>query len=220
MALMSVKTEPGRYARPVAESGSSTLADAKRQAALDHILAAARRLVLTNGLDATMDQLAEAAGVSRRTLFRLFATREKLLAAAFEAGITNYRQQLPAYRGDVQRWLRTTCDEAHRMNAVIGPGFFELASRTDLPPDLAAAERRRLQEFRGAMADITGTLWRTAGGEGKAPRALEITVSAHLSPHFTAALVTDTGQRWQTAAELAYSAILAAANRELAKAAD
>jgi AcrR family transcriptional regulator len=211
---------PARYARPVSASGSSTLADAKRQAALDHILAAARRLVLTNGLDATMDQLAEAAGVSRRTLFRLFATREKLLAAAFEAGITNYRQQLPAYAGDVQEWLRCTCNDAHRMNAVIGPGFFELASRKDLPSDLAAAERRRLQEFRGAIADITGTLWRTAGGKGKPPRVLEITISAHLSPHFTAALVTDTGQRWQTAAELAYTAILAAVNRELGKAAE
>jgi len=209
-----------RYARLVIAPGSSTLADAKRQAALDHILAAARRLVLANGLDATMDQLAEAAGVSRRTLFRLFASREKLLAAAFEAGITNYREQLPAYTGDVQRWLRATCDKAHRMNAVIGPGFFELASRKDLPPDLASAERRRLQEFRGAISDITGTLWRTAGGEGKPPRALEVTVSAHLSPHFTAALVTDTGQRWQTAADLAFSAIWAAAHRELGTAAD
>ncbi len=220
MAPLGVNAVPTRYTRPVAASGSGTLAEAKRQAALDHILAAARRLVLANGLDATMDQLAEAAGVSRRTLFRLFNNREKLLAAAFEAGITDYRQQLPAYAGDVQRWLRATCDAAHRMNAVIGPGFFELASRKDLPPDLAAAERRRLQEFRGAIADVTGTLWRTAGGAGKPPRTLEITVSAHLSPHFTAALVTDTGQRWQTAAELAYSAILAAANRELAKAAD
>lgn len=198
-------------------SVSSSLADAKRQAALDHVLAAARRVVLRGGLDATMDELAEAAGVSRRTLFRMFATREKLLAAAFEAGIMNYRQQLPAYDGgDVHVWLQSTCEAAHRMNATIGPGFFELASRTDLPPDLAAAERRRLREFRGAMADITKALWRATGGARSAPRSLEVTVTAHLSPHFTAALVVDAGQRWQTAADGAYAAILAAVDRERA----
>jgi AcrR family transcriptional regulator len=90
--------------------------------------------VLQHGLDATMDQLAAAGGVSRRTLFRHFETREKLLAAAFEAGITGYRSQLPSLEGDVLAWLRATCESAHRMNSTIGPGFFELASRTDLPP--------------------------------------------------------------------------------------
>ena len=88
------------------------------------MLAAVRRLVLTKGLDVTMDELAECSGASRRTLFRHFTTRDKLLAAAFEAGIVDYRQQLPAYDGDRDSWLRATCDTAHRMNATIGPGFF------------------------------------------------------------------------------------------------
>jgi AcrR family transcriptional regulator len=63
------------------------LADVKRDAANEHILTAARRWVLANGLDATMDQLGVAAGVSRRTLFRLFGTRDQLLASAFAAGM-------------------------------------------------------------------------------------------------------------------------------------
>jgi len=101
-----------------------SFAEVKRQAAIDHVLAAVRRLVLTKGLDVTMDELAECSGASRRTLFRHFTTRDKLLAAAFEAGIVDYRQQLPAYDGDRDSWLRATCDTAHRMNATIGPGFF------------------------------------------------------------------------------------------------
>ncbi len=210
MALLSVKSAIGIYAHDV--SAPSPIAQAKRQAAVDHILASARRLVLQHGLDATMEQLAEASGVSRRTLFRHFETRERLLAAAFEAGITGYRSQLPAYGdfdGDVHRWLRATCESAHRMNSTIGPGFFELSSRTDLPADLAAAEARRRREFRGAMTDITRNLWRAAGGDGDAPETLETTVTAHLSPHFTAALSVDAARGWQVAADLAYQAIVA-----------
>lgn len=202
----------------MAPTTSTPLGEAKRQAAVEHILASARRLVLRSGLDATMDQLAEASGVSRRTLFRLFSTRDKLLAAAFEAGIINYRQQLPAYGGDPRAWLRHTCEVAHRMNATIGPGFFELASRNDLPPDLAAAERRRLHEFREAMADITQTLWLSEGSGGDPPPNLKATITAHLSPHFTAALTVDAGHDWQSAGELAYDAIVAALERENADA--
>lgn len=162
-----------------------------------------------------MDQLAEVTGVSRRTLFRHFGSRERLLAAAFEAGMTHYREQLPAFDGDLSGWLRATCDAAHRMNATIGPGFFELASRRDLPPDLAAAERRRLAEFRGATNDIATTLWHSAGGGGKPPQALASTITAHLSPHFTAALTVDAGAGWQSAATLAHAAIQAAVDHEL-----
>ena len=187
-----------------------SLAQAKRQAAADHILAAARTLVLQGGLDVTMDQLAEVTGVSRRTLFRHFDTREKLLGAAFEVGMAGYRRDLPSYTeypGDVDRWLRATCEAAHRMNAAIGPGFFELASRKDLPPDLAAAEKRRRREFRGAMADIVAVLWRERGHRGSPSEALLTTVTTHLSPHFTAASTIDAGQSWRTAADLAYTAI-------------
>ena len=197
----------------MAQPTSTPLAEAKRQAAIDHILLSARRLVLANGLDATMDQLAEATGVSRRTLFRHFTSREKLLGAAFEAGIVDYRRQLPTYDGDLHSWLRDTCTAAHRMNAVIGPGFFELASRRDLPPDLASAERRRRHEFGAAMADIARTAWSATGHRGAPPKGLGSTISAHLSPHFTAALTIDAGERWEAAADLAYAAILTALER-------
>lgn len=192
------------------------MAEAKRQATVEHILLLARRSVLQNGLDVTMDQLADVTGVSRRTLFRLFETREKLVGAAFEAGMAGYLRQLPDYQGaDPDSWLRDTCTTAHRMNSTIGPGFFELASRRDLPADLAVAERRRRNDLRAAMTEITRTLWRTAGGGGEPPAALDTTVTAHLSPYFTAALVVDAGRDWQAAADLAYRAISTALSAEL-----
>jgi AcrR family transcriptional regulator len=193
---------------------AAALAEVKRQAVIDHVLAAARTYVLANGIDATMDQLALATGVSRRTLFRHFSSREKLLAAAFEAGMANYRLQLPLYDGDLTSWLRATCESAHRMNATIGPGFFDLASRSDLPPDLREVEAQRRSAFREAMTEIAQTLWTASGRRGRVSRTLKGAVTAHLSPHFTAALMIDAGEPWNAAADLAYGAILAALERE------
>ncbi len=195
------------------EPSPRPLAEAKRAAAADHVLAATRRLVIGSGLDVTMDALAEVSGVSRRTLFRMFGTREALIAAAFDAGMAGYGRKLPEFDGDLNGWLRATCAEAHRMNSVIGPGFFELASRTDLPPDLARSERRRRSDFRAMAVRTAETAWRAAGRDGAPPPELIDTVGAHLSPHFTAAATVEGGRDWRTAAELAYAAILAALQR-------
>ncbi len=187
---------------------TGTLAEAKRDAANDHILTASRHWVLANGLDATMEQLAVAAGVSRRTLFRLFGTRERLLASAFAAGMAEYQHELPVYEGDRNVWLRATCDAVHRMNIPAGPGFWELTSRPDLPSDLAATERERRRRIRETMAAIASLLWRSSDGVGDPPEELVAIVGAHLSPHFTAAVQVDLGASWQAASAMAYDSIM------------
>lgn len=223
MAPMSVKgvrspaMAAATDAAPTAPTADGTdgtdVADAKRDAAARHVLDATRRLVGAEGLDVTMDQIAEAAGVSRRTLFRHFGTRERLITAAFTAGLARYGEQLPTFdaaTGDWRAWLTDTCRTVHRLNARYGPGYWQLATGTDLPPDLARFERRRRELRRAAMARIADTLWTASGGEGPTPDALVATVGAHLSAHFTAAVTTDVGAPAATAAELAESAILAA----------
>jgi len=190
-------------------AGPRSLADAKRQAGMDHVLGAARKFVMANGLDATMDEIADASGVSRRTLFRLFGSRDHLIASAFEAGMDFYGHELPDYDGDINAWLRQTCDSAHRMNAASGPGFWELTSRTNLPAELESTERMRRRRFRRTANDVALVLWANNGGQGDPPGELVAAVGAHLSPHFTAAVVTDLGQGWQVASRLAYDAIVA-----------
>lgn len=212
MALYSVNTSAVGYRCCMVERTSPQLGEVKRLAVIDHILASARRLVLTTGLDVTMDALAEASGVSRRTLFRHFDSREKLLATAFEAGMAGYRDSLPRFTGDAETWLRDTCETVHRLNSTIGPGFFELASRADLAPELAAAEQRRRHEFRAVADEVTNTLWTASNGHGPPPASLSTTIALHLSPFFTAASRIDADQDWSTAAEAAYVAISSAAS--------
>jgi AcrR family transcriptional regulator len=206
MALVDVNRLP--WAAVVVQVDSS-LADAKRRAASEHLLTATRQLVGARGLDVTMDEIAEASGVSRRTLFRHFETRERLIAASFASGMQRYGERLPVYEGgDWRTWLRATCDAAHRMNASYGPGYWQLTTRTDLPDELARVERRRRAARRAAMTRIADTLWRAAGRPSATPKPLVVTVGSHLSAHFTAAVVTDVGRGWQAAADEAYRAIV------------
>ena len=204
MALMSVN---GGIVGHVTATDEPSAPDRAR-AGTDHVLAATLRLVGSDGLDVTMDRIAEVSGVSRRTLFRHFETRERLIASAMALGMRRYGERLPTLTGEWRAWLRETCETVHALNASYGPGYWELTTRSDLLPELAAVEQRRRRARRGAMTRIADTLWTAAGGTGPAPRSVVVTTGAHLSAHFTAAVATDVGADATTAAELAEAAIL------------
>src|SRR5258707_6069057 len=188
--------------------GVPPLADEKRRAAVTRILRSGGLFVEGHGLDVPVEEIAEAAGVSRRTLFRHFPTRDQLVAAAISAGLERYGQLLPAYRGgDWRAWLDELCRAVHRMNDSGGPGFWELATRHALPPELSAIEEERRHGRREVMAALAATLWSAAGGPGRTPQTAKTAISVHLSPHFTAAVKDDAGHDWQRAARLAMSAI-------------
>ena len=205
MTPMSVKC--GRIAVVSAAPPSTEVADARRQVTVDVIRDAARTLLLDRGPDITMDDIAAAAGVSRRTVFRHFESRDHLLAVALDDGIRKYGDHLPRFEGDWEAWLRALCDATHVIHARYGPGYWELLHRTDLPPELDAVERKRRELRRETMTRVAGRLFREAGGTGRTPPELTATVAAHLSPRFTAAVLHDAGQSWQTAADLSYVAI-------------
>src|ERR1700750_549100 len=89
---------PGRSTAP-------SLADEQREGAPARIPRAAGIALAARGLTATVDDVAEAAGVSRRTIFRHFATRDALFVAVIRAGIRRYAQQIPAPPADdLRRW--------------------------------------------------------------------------------------------------------------------
>lgn len=174
----------------------------------DAVLAACCALVIERGLDVTMDELAAASGVARRTLFRHYGSRETLVARAVALGIRRYGENLPEADGDWRAWLHDLCRSAHKMQARYGPGYWELTSRTDLPAEVRAVEADRRTARRRAMGRIAHRLWSRAGGPGDPPAEVVAGVSAHLSPRFTQAVVVEAGQPWRVAADLAEAAIL------------
>jgi AcrR family transcriptional regulator len=186
---------------------SGVAVDPRRQVTGAVIRDAARALLLAQGPDVTMDEIAEAAGVSRRTVFRHFDSRDRLLAAALDDGIRRYGDQLPRFDGDWEAWLRALCETTHRIHAQYGPGYWELLHRSDLPAELDAVERKRHVLRRDALTKVAATLFREAGGTGRTPAELTATVIAHLSPRFTATVLHDAGQSWRMAAELSFAAI-------------
>jgi AcrR family transcriptional regulator len=183
--------------QPAAEAAvgtGATLLEEQRDRARARIVRAAQKALAARGLATTVDDVAEAAGVSRRTVFRHFATRERLFAVAIRAGLRAYGEQVPAEPtdGDVDRWLRNVLVAAHRLNARNGRVYWELSAlEPELPGELAAAAADRRQARRAFASGVTRTLWRAHGGPGDPPVWLVDTVAVHLSGFTTQSLGGD-----------------------------
>ncbi|MFE7193763.1 TetR family transcriptional regulator [Kitasatospora sp. NPDC057541] len=80
-----------RYHRRVTSRPAVSLAERKRQLVVDELTEAAFGLLTTQGFDAvTVDEIAAGAGVSKRTFFRYFASKEDVIVrflAELGAGI-------------------------------------------------------------------------------------------------------------------------------------
>jgi len=186
----------------------------------ERILRAARTVLARCGLDTTIDEVAEVAGVSRRTVFRHFETRDRLLAAAVRDGIRSYGEHLvpEATTDDLERWLLDALVTAHRLNARHGRIYWELAGPGPaLEGEIAdvAAERRA-----GRIALVrrfSGTLWRAAGGEGIPPPWLADACAVQLSAFATHALAGDFGRNPDEIGRVCAQTLAAAARAAVAE---
>ncbi len=130
------------------QSGQAATLAEQRRGARERILRAARVVLAERGLSVRVEDVADAAGISRRTVFRHFESRDVLLAAALRDSMRSYGDRIPRYEagrpwGD---WLHEAFVAAHEMNARHGRVYFELALATELPAPLAevAALRRSI----------------------------------------------------------------------------
>ncbi|MEU4232172.1 helix-turn-helix domain-containing protein [Nonomuraea sp. NPDC026600] len=64
----------------------------------DRLLAAARRMFAEHGHDVALEEIARAAGVSRTTIYRNFATREELAATVFADNVAQIEQHAAGLR--------------------------------------------------------------------------------------------------------------------------
>lgn len=95
-----------------------------------HLEQVALDLFARDGFDATtVDRIAEAAGVARRTFFRYFASKNDVVWGDFDAGLRAMEEQLAAVPDDVPL-LQGLADAVVRFNA--------------LPPGAVDAHRQRM----------------------------------------------------------------------------
>ena len=176
-----------RVARP------ERLADAARDLAQSRIVHAARVCLSQRGLDTTVDDVAEEAGVSRRTVFRHFATRDRLLAAGIREGLRSYGVQIPPVPdGALGSWLLDLLVVMHRKNARNGRIYWELSAlEPELTGALAAVAAERRDARKRFAQGVTATLWKAGGGAGRVPVWLADTVAVHLSGFTTQSLAGD-----------------------------
>jgi AcrR family transcriptional regulator len=189
-----------RYAGGVTHDAAvaTSLAGEQRDVARSRILRAARVVLAERGLAATVDDVAEAAGVNRRTVFRHFATRDGLFAAAIKEGVRSYALQLPAppEGDDLRAWLLDLLLVAHRLNARNGRIYWELAALQpdDLSAELAKAAAERRESRKLFAVGVTSRMWQARGGPGRPPAWLVDAVAVHLSGFTTQSLTGDFGR--------------------------
>jgi AcrR family transcriptional regulator len=143
-------------------------------------------------------------------VFRHFATRDDLLAAAIRAGIPAFEESLPSYpgEGDWRVWLTQLCRALHAANTAYGPMLWGLMTGRDLGPQLSAVAEELAEQRRKHQQAIADILWEAGGHGGPTPDEFRATVLAHLSPFFTMAVHDEAGDQ-ALAAHLAEIAILA-----------
>jgi AcrR family transcriptional regulator len=175
-----------------------SLIDEQREVAQARILRAAGVALSARGLAATIDHVAEAAGVSRRTIFRHFATRDALFVAVIRAGVRRYGEQIPAPPADddLRGWLVELLEVTHRLNASNGRVFWDLVGvrAEDLSADLALVAQECRDSRNRFATTVTELLWRARGGPGQPPQWLVDAVAVHLSGFTTQSLAGDAGR--------------------------
>lgn len=89
--------------RPSAPATRRLRADAARNQ--QRIIAAARELFADRGLDITLDDVAERAGVGVGTVYRRFANKQELIDGVFEQHVENMVQQAEVALGNPDPWI-------------------------------------------------------------------------------------------------------------------
>ncbi|MGC1287991.1 MAG: TetR/AcrR family transcriptional regulator [Streptosporangiaceae bacterium] len=201
-----------------------SLADEQRELAQARILRAAGAALAARGLAATVDDVAEAAGISRRTVFRHFATRDALFVTVIRAGVQRYAEQIPAPPDDddLRGWLVELLEVTHRLNARNGRVFWDLVGvqAADLSPDLAMAAAECRDSRNRFATTVTELMWRARGGQGLPPRWLVDAVAVQLSGFTTQSLAGDLGRAPDEVAHVSAQVIEAALASALAQPAE
>lgn len=157
------------------------------KAAMEYrIIRATKVLLHSHGLGISMDQIADQAGVGRRTVFRYFESRDDLVARAL-------REQLDSFHATAMRtresgespdeWLAHIVSELYITQTKAGMALWQLAVAQDseLPPPIAQLNTERRARRLVTTHNIAAEAWGRFGNTGQVPRDVEIAFALAIS---------------------------------------
>jgi len=181
---------------PPAESTQS-LAEDQQQLTRSRIRQAAMEVVARRGFDATVDEIAKVSGVSPRTIFRHYSSRELLIITTvkdmYEACGRRPIESLPTPTDDLDGWIEGLAVTIHTRNAeILGDAFWDIhAPRHDPSEALSELDTfRREYRIRGVRY-LANLAWESTGGVGPPPADLELAFALMFSAFTTQALMVD-----------------------------
>jgi len=158
-----------------------TLRDHARGAVRDEVAKQAWTLFATQGFEATtVDQIAEAAGMSRRTFFRYFAGKDELVLERLVESATLIATALRARPADEAAWpaLRAAFDVSIELQETHADKSRPLQVMLRAEPALRATAETRRRLWVELLAPLTAERLPPAATEGPDVRATAVTASA------------------------------------------
>jgi len=163
------------------------------------------------GFDATVEEIAQVSGVSPRTIFRHYASHDRLIAATVKDmfdvigrwptdghpnpadDLSAWMDALPRDVGDLDTWLERLAVTIHsRIAEVFGEAFWDIhrpnSSTTEALTEVAGLRR---EYRRVGVGFLTALAWHEAGGRGDPPEELVSAFALNLSAFATQALMID-----------------------------
>ncbi len=178
------------------DGGRRSLAAEKHQLTEDRILRATMTAMARRGFSATVDDVAAVAGVSPRTIYRYFDTRDDLVAAGIRGMLKaceNPISGLPSVDDDLAGWIdRIALASAERNESIFGAAFWDFARPTPSGSKVIEEARALRRPTRIQwMSGIAALAWTAAGGEDDPPPSLVTTFALALSAFTCHALAAD-----------------------------
>jgi AcrR family transcriptional regulator len=170
-----------------------SLRDDARSRARARIVEGASAAVARTGLGATVDEIAAQAGVSRRTVFRHFATHDDLItevARLVGQGVDALVPESPEPGEDLHAWLVAAMVQLHGfIRARVGRAFWDVyGGAVDLSEEARAEVDRVIARRRTFAESLAAGAWRSLGGPGDPPRWVVDTFDIHASGFTTFSL--------------------------------
>jgi AcrR family transcriptional regulator len=184
------------------------------------VLRAARPLLAERGLSVSMDDIAEAAGVSRRSLFRHFDSRNALIADVLGSSIEIFGGEFENAldgEGDLRDWLEALTRRLLTVQGGGGVAFWQLTSAADedLPPEFAAVNQQRRRNRRLLTEVVADAAWRRAGGRKPCPTVVADAVALTFSTFTTHSLLDDYDCTLDRLVEVTITVLTAVINDQL-----